>query len=100
LRSHTPGPPPSHWMPAFFLEQFGFYERFCPNRVALRLYLQPSQVQCHPEPPFQAFNISGSIGSVRTRLPDAAKIALQRAGIAGGNGGSPNPVGGLSVVKK
>ena len=33
-------------------------------------------------------------GSVRTRWPVAAKIALQIAGATGGNAGSPTPVGG------
>jgi hypothetical protein len=32
-------------------------------------------------------------GSVRTRWPVAAKIALQIAGATGGNAGSPTPVG-------
>ncbi len=36
-------------------------------------------------------------GSERTRLPVAAKIALQSAGGTGGNAGSPSPVGGLSL---
>ena len=37
---------------------------------------------------------------MRTRFPIAAKIALHNAGIAAGNGGSPRPVGELSVVRK
>ena len=48
----------------------------------------------------QAFNVAGSMGSVRIRFPVAAKIALHRAGMAAGNGGSPKPVGELSVVRK
>jgi len=47
-----------------------------------------------------AFSVAGSIGSLRTRLPVAANMALQRAGIDAGNGGSPNPVGGFFVIKK
>ena len=35
-------------------------------------------------------------GSDRTRVPDAAKIALATAGSTGGSDGSPRPVGGLS----
>ena len=34
------------------------------------------------------------------RLPVAAKIALQSAGMTGGSAGSPRPVGGLSVMRK
>jgi hypothetical protein len=47
----------------------------------------------------QTFSTSASIGSVRTRLPVAAKMALQRAGTTGGSAGSPSPVGGLSVMR-
>src|SRR5690606_13214373 len=39
-------------------------------------------------------------GRERMRLPVAAKIALHSAGITGGSGGSPRPVGGLSVLRK
>ena len=39
-------------------------------------------------------------GSVRTRWPMAAKIALQIAGATGGSAGSPTPVGGLSLWMK
>src|SRR5690606_763305 len=39
-------------------------------------------------------------GSERMRFPVAAKIALHSAGITGGSGGSPRPVGGLSVLRK
>src|ERR1041384_1157657 len=39
-------------------------------------------------------------GSWRTRVPVAAKIALLTAGSTGGSAGSPNPVGGLFVVRK
>ncbi len=39
-------------------------------------------------------------GSVRIRLPVAAKIALQRAGMTGGSAGSPRPVVGKSVFRK
>ena len=34
-------------------------------------------------------------GSDRTRVPDAAKMALVTAGRIGGSDGSPRPVGGL-----
>src|SRR5206468_352191 len=37
-------------------------------------------------------------GSCRIRFPVAAKIAFAAAGSAGGNAGSPSPVGGLSVL--
>ena len=40
------------------------------------------------------FKLSSTIGSVRMRLPVAAKMALHKAGAAAGNAGSPNPVGG------
>ena len=40
------------------------------------------------------------IGSVRMRFPVAIAIALHRAGTTGGSAGSPNPVGGLSVILK
>ncbi len=39
-------------------------------------------------------------GSLRMRRPVAVKIALQTAGKTGGNAGSPNPVGGNSVLLK
>src|SRR5262245_42832571 len=39
-------------------------------------------------------------GSVRSRLPVAAKIALLTAGSTGGSAGSPRPVGGLLVSTK
>jgi len=39
-------------------------------------------------------------GICRTRLPVAAKIALQIAGATGGSAGSPRPVVGLSVFRK
>jgi hypothetical protein len=39
-------------------------------------------------------------GSLRTRVPVAAKIALQTAGAAGAIGGSPRPDGGLSLWMK
>ena len=39
-------------------------------------------------------------GSVRTRCPVAAKIALQIAGATGGNAGSPTPVGEYSLWMK
>jgi hypothetical protein len=48
----------------------------------------------------QAFRSGGSIGKLRIRFPVAAKIALHRAGMAAGSGGSPSPVGELSVVRK
>jgi len=47
----------------------------------------------------QTFSTSASIGSVRMRLPVAAKMALQSAGTTGGSAGSPSPVGGLSVMR-
>jgi hypothetical protein len=37
------------------------------------------------------------IGKSRTRLPVAAKIALQIAGAIGGTPGSPTPAGGASL---
>ena len=37
------------------------------------------------------------IGRSRTRLPVAAKIALQMAGAMGGTPGSPTPAGGASL---
>ena len=46
------------------------------------------------------FNIAVSIGNERIRFPVAAKIALQSAGMAAGSGGSPRPVGELSVSRK
>ena len=46
------------------------------------------------------FNPSFESGRLRTRRPDAAKIALQSAGTTGGNAGSPMPVGELSVSLK
>jgi hypothetical protein len=49
---------------------------------------------------YQAFNTVASMGKVRIRFPVAANIALHRAGIVAGSGGSPRPIGGLSVVKK
>ena len=49
---------------------------------------------------FQTFSRAWSIGSVRIRFPVAAKIALHNAGTADGSGGSPKPVGELSVRKK
>jgi hypothetical protein len=36
-------------------------------------------------------------GSSRTRVPVAAKIAFMMAGVAGAIGGSPRPLGGLSL---
>ena len=36
-------------------------------------------------------------GNSRTRLPVAAKIALQKAGANGGTPGSPTPAGGASL---
>ena len=53
-----------------------------------------------PDTSRYAFNASVSMGRVRIRLPVAAKMALHRAGITGGNAGSPRPVGGWSVVRK
>jgi hypothetical protein len=47
-----------------------------------------------------AFKLAESIGSVRMRFPVAAKIALHSAGMAGGSGGSPSPVGELSERRK
>ena len=47
-----------------------------------------------------AFNIAVSIGNVRTCFLVAAKIALQSAGMAAGSGGSPEPVGEFSVLRK
>ena len=47
-----------------------------------------------------AFNSSTSMGNLRMRLPVAAKMALQRAGMTGGRAGSPRPVGGWSVMTK
>jgi hypothetical protein len=38
------------------------------------------------------------IGSARTRMPVAAKIALATAGATGGTHGSPSPPGFLSVL--
>lgn len=60
----------------------------------------PDRARTHMQLENHAFNIEVSIGSVRIRLPVAAKIALQSAGIAGGSGGSPSPVGELSVATK
>lgn len=39
-------------------------------------------------------------GSLRTLVPVAAKMALQTAGAAGAIGGSPSPVGELSLWMK
>ena len=38
------------------------------------------------------------MGNFLILRPVAAKIALARAGAAGGNGGSPRPLGGNSLV--
>src|SRR5882672_1563290 len=46
------------------------------------------------------FNAAVSIGSVRTRLPVAEKIALTSAGMTGGNAGSPRPVGAAVLRMK
>ena len=40
------------------------------------------------------------IGNDRIRFPVTAKIAEHNAGTTGGSAGSPNPVGGLSVILK
>jgi phytoene desaturase len=47
-----------------------------------------------PRPAHDHFKLPSAIGSVRTRVPVAAKIALQTAGAAAGKPGSPKPVGG------
>ena len=54
----------------------------------LSLMFAPSRVNAHAER-----KSSGLIGSRRTRLPVAAKIALATAGATGGTPGSPTPVG-------
>src|SRR6185369_13789051 len=46
------------------------------------------------------FKLPSIIGSVRTRMPVAAKIALHTAGAAAGRPGSPRPVGGASDLMK
>ncbi len=47
-----------------------------------------------------ARSIRASMGSVRMRLPVAANSALHSAGSTGGSGGSPRPVGSLSLRRK
>jgi len=49
---------------------------------------QPPLTHAHRKPCFES-------GSDRTRVPEAAKIALATAGSTGGSDGSPRPVGGL-----
>ena len=48
---------------------------------------------CGIEEPYAQENPLFCSGSVLTRLPVAAKMALQIAGKIGGSVGSPNPVG-------
>ena len=50
--------------------------------------------------PHDHFKSSPMIGSVRTRLPVAAKMALHTAGAAAGSPGSPSPVGGATDLMK
>src|SRR5262245_15355852 len=71
------------------LDQFSLRFPRCPrfHRVD-PLPPQPPLAQAHRKPCFES-------GSDRTRVPDAAKMALATAGSTGGSDGSPRPVGGL-----
>ncbi len=70
---------------------------------------QPLRRNCVPPAPpmlnkgssdHDHFRLSVSIGRLRTRTPVAAKIALVRAGSAGGRAGSPRPVGEKSLISQ
>ena len=50
--------------------------------------------------PYDHCRLSPANGSVRMRLPVAAKMALQTAGAAAGNPGSPKPVGAAADLMK
>ena len=65
----------------------------------LSLVLLDSAGVSRDEFPLDGHTLNPSLvsGSVRTRWPLAAKIALQIAGATGGSAGSPMPVGGLSL---
>ena len=69
-----------------------------------RAVIRPAPASCGrpagPGPGQAVTRSPGRRGSVRMRLPVAAKIALQTAGSNGGSAGSPRPVGGLSVFRK
>ena len=72
------------------------------SRVALP---PPSSDGClglrpKPLPRPYAENPSSLMGSVRTRCPVAAKMALHTAGARGGSAGSPSPVGSWSLATK
>ena len=63
--------------------------------VGMHLSSSPADAgHLRQQPPQDHFRLTSAIGSVRTRMPVAAKIALHTAGAAAGRPGSPNPVGG------